>query len=70
MKTLPNIKKKAANIGITDTYEMSLSELYSKEPHLGAGAVGALHVPGETMVDPWLTPIVFAHHAKERGAKV
>ena len=49
---------------------MSLSELYSKEPHLGAGAVGALHVPGETMVDPWLTPIVFAHHAKERGAKV
>ncbi|XP_060073176.1 glycerol 3-phosphate dehydrogenase-like [Ylistrum balloti] len=53
-----------------DACEISLSQLYQREPHLACGATGALWIPSEAVIDPWLTPISFAHHAKTLGAKV
>ena len=40
------------------------------EPALDAGVAGALLVPGETVVDPWLVPIAYARHAYEHGATI
>ena len=41
------------------------------EPALDASSLtGALHVPGEIVVDPWLVPIAYARHAHENGATI
>ena len=34
-------------------HRSGVEELYDREPHLGPGALGALEVPGESVVDPW-----------------
>ena len=70
MSQLPRIMHHSKEALISDIQQLSLSELYRREPNLGSGAAGAIHIPGETIVDPWLIPIVFAEHARSRGAKV
>jgi glycerol-3-phosphate dehydrogenase len=44
-----------------------VAELYRREPHLGAGAVGALEVPDEFIVCPWTPPLAFATQAVLAG---
>ncbi|OWF48424.1 uncharacterized protein LOC110453104 [Mizuhopecten yessoensis] len=67
---LPEVLQKAKDATIEDIVELSMSQLYQMEPHLALGATGALWIPTEAVIDPWLTPIAFAHHAKSLGAKV
>ncbi len=43
------------------------SELYELEPHLGPGALGALAVPDESIIDPWSPAIAFATEAVRNG---
>ncbi len=45
-----------------------MDELYRLEPWLGPGALGALAVPDESIVDPWSTPLAFATEAVLAGA--
>lgn len=67
---LPQVIQKAKNANMDDVLELSVSQLYQREPHVAHRATGALWIPREAVIDPWLTPISFAHHAKSLGAKV
>lgn len=67
---IPTIAQRCRAAGVSFCTEISLSELYSREPGLRKQAQGALWIPGETVVDPWLTAISLAHDAKKKGAMV
>ena len=42
---------------------MELEELYAREPNLGAGAEGAVEIPGEGIVCPFTTTLAYATEA-------
>jgi glycerol-3-phosphate dehydrogenase len=65
---LPELAAKAAGNGYTATSTIDAVELYGREPHLGPGALGALVVPDEDLIDPWTTPLAFATEAVANGA--
>jgi glycerol-3-phosphate dehydrogenase len=67
---LPVIAEKAATNGYTDVRSVDLDELVRREPHLGSGAVAALEVPGESIIDPWSPAIAFATEAVGAGARL
>ncbi|XP_061174160.1 glycerol 3-phosphate dehydrogenase-like [Saccostrea echinata] len=67
---LPIIAEKSRAAGISSASEISLSELYRREPGLSRHAQGALWIPEETVVDPWLTAISLVHDARRKGAVV
>jgi glycerol-3-phosphate dehydrogenase len=50
--------------------EISVSELYRREPNLGPGAVGALEVPDESIICPFTTPIAYATEAVLSGCEL
>ena len=52
------------------TAMLSAAEARSREPGLSAAAAGALYVPSEVVVDPWLVPLAYARHAHENGATI
>ncbi|XP_076104866.1 glycerol 3-phosphate dehydrogenase-like [Mytilus galloprovincialis] len=70
MSKLPKIMQHSRISNLSEINQLSLSELYQREPNLSRNATGAIHIPGETIVDPWLTPMVMAEHARIRGAKI
>ena len=47
-----------------------MEELYRHEPHLGPGALGALEVPGESVMDPWTPVLAFVTEAVRDGAEL
>ena len=52
------------------TKMLTADEARSREPGLGSTAAGALYVPSEVVVDPWLVPLAYARHAHENGATI
>ena len=68
LATLPAIAAKADANGYADARAVGVDELYRMEPRLGQGALGALAVPGESVIDPWSTPLAFATEAVLGGA--
>ena len=50
--------------------EVSVEELYEREPHLGQGAAGALEIPDEGIVCPFTTPLAFATEAVLAGCEL
>ncbi|MFG2602802.1 FAD-dependent oxidoreductase [Streptomyces sp. NPDC048514] len=67
LAALHGLVRKAERNGHTDTRTMGAGELYAREPHLGPGALGALHVPGESIVCPWTTTLAYATQAVRAG---
>ena len=65
---LPAIAEQAAANGYDSTRPIALDELARLEPHLGPGAVAALEVPGEAIIDPWSPAIAFATEAVGAGS--
>ena len=63
---LPAIAAQARANG-SDLRDLGVEELYEREPHLGPGALGALEVPGESLVCPFTTPLAFATEAVLAG---
>lgn len=49
------------------TRRVTAAELYQREPHLGAGALAALEVPGESIICPFTPPLAFATQAVING---
>lgn len=70
LAALPAIADKAAGNGAGDVRVIDAAELRAREPHLAAGSRGALHVPGEAIIDPFTPPIVFAGEAVVNGARL
>ncbi len=70
VEALPGIVQKAHANGVTDATQISLDELHRLEPNLSSAAKGAVHIPGESLIDPWSTPLAYVHQALANGAKV
>ncbi|MFI6104719.1 FAD-dependent oxidoreductase [Streptomyces sp. NPDC051310] len=64
---LPALAEKAGRNGHHGTRIIGAAELYAREPHLGPGALGALDVPGESIVCPWTTTLAYATQAVRAG---
>ncbi|MFF9864857.1 FAD-dependent oxidoreductase [Streptomyces sp. NPDC013953] len=64
---LPALAAKAGRNGHHRTRIIGAAELYAREPHLGPGALGALDVPGESIVCPWTTTLAYATQAVRAG---
>ncbi|MGW1894682.1 FAD-dependent oxidoreductase [Streptomyces sp. NPDC002004] len=67
LATLPRLVEKAERNGCHDTRIIGPDELRTLEPHLGPGALGALAVPGESVVCPWTTTLAHATQAVRAG---
>lgn len=66
---LPAIVAKAHRNNVADVVQIDRDELRAREPSLGTKALGAVHVPGEHIIDPWSAPLAYAlqglaHHGK------
>ena len=66
-RALDGLAAKAAKNGYDETSRVGAGELYRLEPHLGPGALGALRVPGESIICPWSTTLAFATQAVRAG---
>ncbi|MFJ9815088.1 FAD-dependent oxidoreductase [Streptomyces sp. NPDC101151] len=67
LAALPRLAEKAERNDHPDTGLLDADELYAREPHLGPGALGALHVPGESIICPWTTTLAYATQAVRAG---
>ena len=60
----------ARRCGVVDVRQLSLEELYRKEPNLAPHAISAVLIPGEHIIDPWSAPLAYARHALANGATI
>lgn len=67
LAALPRLAEKAERNDHKETRLLGRAELYEREPHLGPGALGALEVPGESIIDPWTTTLAYATQAVRHG---
>jgi glycerol-3-phosphate dehydrogenase len=67
---LPAIAANAARNGYHAVRAVPADALYQREPHLGAGALGALEIPDESIICPWTTPLAFATEAVLGGVRL
>lgn len=68
LAALPALAEKAVRNDCHDTRILAADEVYAREPHLGPGALGALEVPGESIICPWTTTLAYATQAVGAGA--
>ena len=68
--TLEDVLEESHSAGDTHASILSAKEVKHWEPNLSHQCTGAVHIPGEIVVDPWLFSIVFAVHARENGAQI
>jgi glycerol-3-phosphate dehydrogenase len=68
--TLDDVLKESHDAGDTHASKLSSTEVRALEPNLSKLCLGAVHIPGEIVVDPWLFSIAYAVHAKENGANI
>ncbi|KUL43948.1 FAD-dependent oxidoreductase [Streptomyces regalis] len=67
LAALPRLAEKARRNDCHDTRTLGPADLYHREPRLGPGALGALHVPGESIICPWTTTLAYATQAVRHG---
>ncbi|GAA3806961.1 NAD(P)/FAD-dependent oxidoreductase [Streptomyces coacervatus] len=67
LAALPGLAEKAKRNDFHEARLIGPPELRAREPHLGPGALGALHVPGESIICPWTTTLAYATQAVRHG---
>ncbi|MGW2227185.1 FAD-dependent oxidoreductase [Streptomyces formicae] len=67
LDALPTLLAKAERNGYDAARIIGPEEVRSREPHLGPGALGALDVPGESVICPWTTVLAYATQAVRAG---
>lgn len=67
LAALPALATKAERNGYHDARLIGADEVREREPHLGPGALGALDVPGESIICPWTTTLAYATQAVRGG---
>jgi glycerol-3-phosphate dehydrogenase len=70
LDALPGLKVKAEENGYRDCELVGPDHVYETAPRLGAGALGGLTVPGESIICTWTTNLALATEAKLRGASI
>ncbi|MFE4644948.1 NAD(P)/FAD-dependent oxidoreductase, partial [Streptomyces sp. NPDC056730] len=68
LAALPGLVEKAERNEYRATRILDAAELYAREPRLGPGALGALEVPGESVICPWTTTLAYVTQAVRAGA--
>jgi len=68
LAALPKLQAKAVANGYEHGELIDLDEVYRRLPHLGAGALGGLVIPDESIVCSWTSALAFATEAVQRGA--
>ncbi|WP_035273850.1 NAD(P)/FAD-dependent oxidoreductase [Desulfogranum japonicum] len=63
------ILEKANLNGVKDLRMLSRKEVLNIEPALGNSLVSALLVPGESIIDPWSSPLAYLKQAVENGGQ-
>lgn len=66
---LPGIVEQAHQNGVMDVKQISAERLYQMEPKLSPGALAAVHVPGEGVMDPWSSPLAYLTQSVKHGGK-
>lgn len=64
---LPGLADKAERNGYRAARIIAAEEVRAREPELGPGALGGLHVPGESIICPWTTTLAYATQAVRAG---
>lgn len=64
------IRDTARRNGYDHVRDVGQDEVYGLEPHLGPGALAALHVPDEHIVCPWTPPLACATQAVLAGVEL
>ena len=67
---LPGLADKARANGYAQTRVVGRDELRVREPHLGRGALAALEVPDEAIIDPWSPVIAYVTEAVTNGVEL
>ena len=62
---LKHVLQESHIAGDKDASFLSSDEVAELEPALSSKCKGAVHIPGETVVDPWLFPLALAAHSRE-----
>ncbi|UJR16664.1 hypothetical protein I4U23_003564 [Adineta vaga] len=70
IKILKEVLNTAHQNGVFDIEEISSTTLYQREPLLRYGALRALHIPGESLVDPLTLPLILLMHGKILGGHI
>ncbi|MFJ4780011.1 FAD-dependent oxidoreductase [Streptomyces sp. NPDC088762] len=65
---LPGLADKAVRNGYRAARIVTAEEVRAREPELGPGVLGALDVPGESVICPWTTTLAYAVQAVRGGA--
>ena len=68
LATLPKLLAKAVANGYGHGELIDVDEVYRRLPNLGAGALGGLVIPDESIVCSWTGALAFATEAVHRGA--
>lgn len=64
------VLQESHDAGDTHASRLSSEQVETLEPNLALECRGAVHIPGEIVVDPWLYSISLAVHARENGADI
>ncbi|MFD9909171.1 FAD-dependent oxidoreductase [Streptomyces sp. NPDC059063] len=67
LAALPGLLAKAERNDYHHARLLDADAVRAREPHLGPGALGALDVPGESVICPWTTPLAYATQAVRSG---
>ena len=67
---LPDILQKAHDNGVADSVLVDAATLRAAEPQLSSQARAAIHIPGESLIDPWSAPYAYLQQALDNGAQV
>ncbi|MCX5441599.1 FAD-dependent oxidoreductase [Streptomyces sp. NBC_00063] len=70
LDALPDLLEKARRNGYDAARIIGADETRAREPHLGPGALGALDVPGESIICPWTTTLAYATQAVRSGVEL
>ena len=70
LKELENVLKANKEAGDTDACILTRDELLALEPGLSPEALGAVLLPREAVVEPWLVPIAYAESARQLGVRI
>ena len=66
---LPALREKAIANGVEVSENLSINELYNQEPNLAPGAMGAIKIPGESIICPFTPSLAFATQAIKNDVK-
>lgn len=67
---LPQIRDQALRNQVDSVSILNQLEVQNKFPWLNKNILGGLFIQGEDVIDPWSTPLAYAHHAIENGASI